>query len=148
MSCVFVLMIRRPPRSTRTDTLFPYTTLFRSSPGAYRHNSMKRENGIEPPLANTCSWMILRRCALWATASASGCGRESRIASATCVPAHGCALARTGSDFDLDGFDCISKQFRTVGSEPLQEPVGEPLDRGIGPRSSEERREGKRGGSR
>src|SRR3546814_20216145 len=27
--CVFV-MIRRPPRSTRTDTLFPYTTLFRS----------------------------------------------------------------------------------------------------------------------
>src|SRR3546814_17216181 len=29
MVCVF-LMIRRPPRSTRTDTLFPYTTLFRS----------------------------------------------------------------------------------------------------------------------
>src|SRR3546814_6868485 len=29
-SIFFVLMIRRPPRSTRTDTLFPYTTLFRS----------------------------------------------------------------------------------------------------------------------
>src|SRR3546814_15730302 len=30
-SCVFFfLLIRRPPRSTRTDTLFPYTTLFRS----------------------------------------------------------------------------------------------------------------------
>src|SRR3546814_16311897 len=28
----FFLMIRRPPRSTRTDTLFPYTTLFRSDP--------------------------------------------------------------------------------------------------------------------
>src|SRR3546814_4923164 len=27
-------MIRRPPRSTRTDTLFPYTTLFRSAPSA------------------------------------------------------------------------------------------------------------------
>src|SRR3546814_5071258 len=27
---LFCLMIRRPPRSTRTDTLFPYTTLFRS----------------------------------------------------------------------------------------------------------------------
>src|SRR3546814_7665901 len=26
----FFLMMRRPPRSTRTDTLFPYTTLFRS----------------------------------------------------------------------------------------------------------------------
>src|SRR3546814_2487331 len=35
MFCVsffFFLMIRRPPRSTRTDTLFPYTTLFRSCP--------------------------------------------------------------------------------------------------------------------
>src|SRR3546814_10716141 len=31
-------MIRRPPRSTRTDTLFPYTTLFRSPPTA-----------VEPP---------------------------------------------------------------------------------------------------
>src|SRR3546814_6606867 len=31
----FLLMIRRPPRSTRTDTLFPYTTLFRSG-GAHR----------------------------------------------------------------------------------------------------------------
>src|SRR3546814_14809465 len=28
--CFFFLMIRRPPRATRTDTLFPYTTLFRS----------------------------------------------------------------------------------------------------------------------
>src|SRR3546814_4376228 len=27
---IFFLMIRRPPRATRTDTLFPYTTLFRS----------------------------------------------------------------------------------------------------------------------
>src|SRR3546814_5981378 len=29
-TCIFFLMIRRPPRSTRTATLFPYTTLFRS----------------------------------------------------------------------------------------------------------------------
>src|SRR3546814_17071065 len=41
MSChlcfIFCLMIRRPPRSTRTDTLFPYTTLFRSArPGQVR----------------------------------------------------------------------------------------------------------------
>src|SRR3546814_12601457 len=31
--CFFFLMIRRPPRSTRTATLFPYTTLFRSEGG-------------------------------------------------------------------------------------------------------------------
>src|SRR3546814_9882890 len=30
----FFLMIRRPPRSTRTDTLFPYTTLFRAADAA------------------------------------------------------------------------------------------------------------------
>src|SRR3546814_3122561 len=31
-------MIRRPPRSTRTDTLFPYTTLFRSANGLLKLN--------------------------------------------------------------------------------------------------------------
>src|SRR3546814_14467736 len=35
----FFLMIRRPPRSTRTDTLFPYTTLFRSLRVRYRSGS-------------------------------------------------------------------------------------------------------------
>src|SRR3546814_14638194 len=32
LAVFFFLRIRRPPRSTRTDTLFPYTTLFRSWP--------------------------------------------------------------------------------------------------------------------
>src|SRR3546814_14675566 len=36
ISVFFFLMIRRPPRSTRTDTLFPYTTLFRSLVGECR----------------------------------------------------------------------------------------------------------------
>src|SRR3546814_9310254 len=39
-----VLMIRRPPRSTRTDTLFPYTTLFRSQAGL-RHDAGSRWTG-------------------------------------------------------------------------------------------------------
>src|SRR3546814_5695428 len=33
---LFFFMIRRPPRSTRTDTLFPYTTLFRSTSRIWR----------------------------------------------------------------------------------------------------------------
>src|SRR3546814_14702079 len=38
LSLLFFLMIRRPPRSTRTDTLFPSTTLFRSwSPRPHHH---------------------------------------------------------------------------------------------------------------
>src|SRR3546814_20288426 len=42
LSCIiFFFMVLRPPRSTRTDTLFPYTTLFRSS------------------YANSCDVMIL-----------------------------------------------------------------------------------------
>src|SRR3546814_6852394 len=36
-------MIRRPPRSTRTDTLFPYTTLFRSSPSGAKSMSSIEE---------------------------------------------------------------------------------------------------------
>src|SRR3546814_2956798 len=37
-------MIRRPPRSTRTDTLFPYTTLFRSAVAAGRqHHGLRTE---------------------------------------------------------------------------------------------------------
>src|SRR3546814_8452461 len=45
-------MIRRPPRSTRTDTLFPYTTLFRSArrpcrldPGLLRHQARPGHQG-------------------------------------------------------------------------------------------------------
>src|SRR3546814_11385026 len=40
--CFFFLMIRRPPRSTRTDTLFPYTTLFRSRGTAGRQSANHR----------------------------------------------------------------------------------------------------------
>src|SRR3546814_1964950 len=42
ISLVFFLMIRRPPRSTRTDTLFPYTTLFRSP-----HTRKKTAGGVQ-----------------------------------------------------------------------------------------------------
>src|SRR3546814_19407792 len=38
-------MIRRPPRSTRTDTLFPYTTLFRSLKSTGRRQPARRETG-------------------------------------------------------------------------------------------------------
>src|SRR3546814_15676648 len=43
MSYFFFLMIRRPPRSTRTDTLFPYTTLFRSRNPAPRRRGSSDE---------------------------------------------------------------------------------------------------------
>src|SRR3546814_3165203 len=47
---LFFLMIRRPPRSTRTDTLFPYTTLFRSGArrAAKREWQLPRTTAIAP----------------------------------------------------------------------------------------------------
>src|SRR3546814_5074018 len=44
---MFFLMIRRPPQSTRTDTLFPYTTLFRSP---HPHGSVRRARRRAQPV--------------------------------------------------------------------------------------------------
>src|SRR3546814_15809444 len=52
---IFFLMIRRPPRSTRTDTLFPYTTLFRSSKKA------DRQTGSSGGPARRRATSVLRR---------------------------------------------------------------------------------------
>src|SRR3546814_5319034 len=46
-------MIRRPPRSTRTDTLFPYTTLFRSRLRNAAHGCYRETCG--PPTRNSQS---------------------------------------------------------------------------------------------
>src|SRR3546814_12942793 len=56
---IFFLMIRRPPRSTRTDTLFPYTTLFRSV-HVYLLESLaeRQQNMIELPPAIVTHWKI------------------------------------------------------------------------------------------
>src|SRR3546814_9408577 len=48
-------MIRRPPRSTRTDTLFPYTTLFRSRPSPPRRRGSM--NTAVPVLKRLCPWI-------------------------------------------------------------------------------------------
>src|SRR3546814_4010510 len=47
-------MIRRPPRSTRTDTLFPYTTLFRSDREAVRPGAagVLASNPVQPALSS------------------------------------------------------------------------------------------------
>src|SRR3546814_20484781 len=45
---IFFLMILRPPRSTRTDTLFPYTTLFRSQLGTADGLADRRPAGVLP----------------------------------------------------------------------------------------------------
>src|SRR3546814_17202577 len=52
-------MIRRPPRSTRTDTLFPYTTLFRSNPVLTENlTGLARmvRSAVTPALENVALW--------------------------------------------------------------------------------------------
>src|SRR3546814_3926765 len=65
-------MIRRPPRSTRTDTLFPYTTLFRSPPNEFPFDHSIAANGtlpIEP--------MKVKKATIGATAAFSSTARRS-----------------------------------------------------------------------
>src|SRR3546814_12795217 len=53
-------MIRRPPRSTRTDTLFPYTTLFRSLAGGFAWLAESNEAGFVGRLIDAGAWAAYR----------------------------------------------------------------------------------------
>src|SRR3546814_4802779 len=54
-------MIRRPPRSTRTDTLFPHTTLFRSIVGIEQGNEIARRRGDTIEAGGTAAAIFLPR---------------------------------------------------------------------------------------
>src|SRR3546814_13579037 len=88
-------MIRRPPRSTRTDTLFPYTTLFRSPQGCvslrsvarggsqmrcfdgiYDHPRCRREHAALIPLATECLMQKTSYIALVMIAAATAAGAQ------------------------------------------------------------------------
>src|SRR3546814_4068797 len=64
-------MIRRPPRSTRTDTLFPYTTLFRSALSEHARNARGDRGARERRLS--ADGLLRRRSDR--REAARGCGR-------------------------------------------------------------------------
>src|SRR3546814_10838781 len=64
-------MIRRPPRSTRTDTLFPYTTLFRSNRGLADH-LREQSKGID----NLDVASFHQLCRRWIDKARSELGRD------------------------------------------------------------------------
>src|SRR3546814_2108343 len=81
-------MIRRPPRSTRTDTLFPYTTLFRSRSIAFRTLPAEMheiECSLETPPNTTATrglrlWEVIRRPRLdQLLASSASCSASSGV---------------------------------------------------------------------
>src|SRR3546814_18053151 len=55
-------MIRRPPRSTRTDTLFPYTTLFRSTSHFFKEQDPGHNAGIQ--IRSLCALLTSRMVGL------------------------------------------------------------------------------------
>src|SRR3546814_2582038 len=69
----FFLMIRRPPRSTRTDTLFPYTTLFRSVAvfaGSHGNDVIRASGPVAAPIRS--SWRVPM-----SNAGGAGCGKKN-----------------------------------------------------------------------
>src|SRR3546814_11158542 len=91
MCFFFFLMIRRPPRSTRTDTLFPYTTLFRSE-GAIADRARRSTGGSRA-----------RRCC------GEGCGSPDRADA---------RRAFIGTDQSFKGHDLFTgERRRSVRSE-------------------------------
>src|SRR3546814_13585026 len=78
----FFLMIRRPPRSTRTDTLFPYTTLFRSPRRRRSRDRRARRATAHRPGSGPARPLFARR-----TGGITSCRRPARRKSA-CEHAH------------------------------------------------------------
>src|SRR3546814_7541434 len=76
-------MIRRPPRSTRTDTLFPYTTLFRSPA------SLGREAVSDALCRSSCPHNQTTACPDRSGAAAAWMGRGRRLRERPCLP-HQC----------------------------------------------------------
>src|SRR3546814_3354073 len=103
-------MIRRPPRSTRTDTLFPYTTLFRSHASAFPLN----RSGRNRPDFPTIKTNIIRRIG-------------SRNAQPTALAPEGPAYAALAHEA-RHGFTDVPFHHRTPGN---QRDVARSLDEGV-----------------
>src|SRR3546814_1221905 len=97
----FFLMIRRPPRSTLTDTLFPYTTLFRSGLRLFRRGAGAVAR------AGTSSGMVRRAGEMGAC--------DGGVGQSATRPAAGDATARAGDDDAPAGEPAEGDAERPVG---------------------------------
>src|SRR3546814_14435325 len=114
----FFLMRRRPPRSTRTDTLFPYTTLFRSRhPRAHRLRPsyrLDRQPGLWGQRAH-------RRATLWSSQDSplGGGPHDAVVAQPACSP---CSVFAT-----VAGATCSAATPRTVRPPRTGDRTAAPL---------------------
>src|SRR3546814_11756523 len=72
-------MIRRPPRSTRTDTLFPYTTLFRSAGAARARTRRHRQNRDRIGVDGGGGGAVRARVRALSAGSGAGAGRRAAL---------------------------------------------------------------------
>src|SRR3546814_9648806 len=105
----FFLMIRRPPRSTRTDTLFPYTTLFRSGVGTDDGESRARCSTVDDDIA------AIHRPVLAVAAEIEGGIDARRLARGVEIP---------GQAQDADRPVCPQRSARMQRRDPLRAWAG------------------------
>src|SRR3546814_18773091 len=105
-------MIRRPPRSTRTDTLFPYTTLFRSRQALC---------GVLPPQARRQITIDLDPGQLVEHAhQRCGQGRQARTALHDCIFALGCGSSYDGVFYTFVDQEVLPKTLASLTSTGIR----------------------------
>src|SRR3546814_11868800 len=122
MLCFFFLLIRRPPRSTRTDTLFPYTTLFRSR----RHDVVVAFEGLDDPPRDGARILGVA-------------GIVGRLAAAGLRPRHLDIAAGILQQLDGGEADLRPEQVDQAGDEQ-RDPAARPGLSDIGPDVSDRKR--------
>src|SRR3546814_16527059 len=102
-------MIRRPPRSTRTDTLFPYTTLFRSAdertelaepqrqPAAVAARAAAVRQAVRPGREGVARQLLVERLAHLADRQVLGAGHPT-LDSGTYIAQHAAPVRSAGCE--------------------------------------------------
>src|SRR3546814_192457 len=116
---MFFLMIRRPPRSTRTDTLFPYTTLFRS-----RRCTRARQQRPR------CGARATRDSSVRATAVSL---RQPRASSSTSIASPSRTEPRSGATYEDIPNDHASPELRACDDPIRALPASHRSRHGVGP---------------
>src|SRR3546814_11753131 len=103
-------MIRRPPRSTRTDTLFPYTTLFRS---AHAHPGFEEHLAVEQALHR------LPRLGADVAQASAALADHDRLLAVALDPDHRADPQHRAVDGER--FDLHRGRVRQLGTEPAHQ---------------------------
>src|SRR3546814_18328585 len=111
----FFLIIRRPPRSTRTDTLFPYTTLFRSD-RLESDRTLLSSYSSESELQSTYSERLML---VEESVKSAQVGIDSQRGSLTSLLAHATDRELAGQAVDKRPLENIGEAHRPLGEQQV-----------------------------